>query len=322
MNYDVLGIGTALLDHFVKVNDAFLVEHGLIKGATNFLPWKRFDEIYEKLEGEIFLTLPGDNARNVCEGIAYLGDTPCYLGCVGRDREGDFLLRELKVQGIRSIVERKAGRTGRIIVAVTPDGERTFLVNLGVGVNCTRLPEREICHSKFLYLTSITLAARGMIKRIAKEAISVAERKGTRVALSLESPPTVARNRQTLIKLLNSVDVLFSNEDELRALGKPVQWLLQKVELLYLKRGGKGSTVFTGGKRWQIPSFSRKTVDTTGAGDFYAAGVLHGLLHGKPPEKAGEIGARMAGKVVEHFGATIRNLTFPREKQSTYRSQR
>ncbi|MFN4133920.1 MAG: PfkB family carbohydrate kinase, partial [Candidatus Hadarchaeales archaeon] len=177
MNYDVLGIGTALLDHFVKVNDAFLNEHGMIKGATNFLPWTKFDEIYEKIENKIFLTLPGDNARNVCEGIAYLGGAPCYLGCVGRDGEGDFFLRELKTQKIHGIVEKKPGRTGRIIVAVTPDGERTFLVNLGVGVDCTHLPEKEMAHSKFLYLTSITLAAKGKIKTTAKKAISIAGKK-------------------------------------------------------------------------------------------------------------------------------------------------
>ncbi|MFN4133945.1 MAG: carbohydrate kinase family protein, partial [Candidatus Hadarchaeales archaeon] len=147
-------------------------------------------------------------------------------------------------------------------------------------------------------------------------------KKGTRIALSLESPPTVAENRETLIELLNSVDVLFSNEEELTALGKDIEWLLQRVRLLYLKRGRRGSTVFTRRKKWEVQSFSRKTVDTTGAGDFYAAGVIYGLTHGRTPREAGGIGARMAGKVVEHFGATIRNITFPREKQSTCLFQR
>lgn len=319
MRGNALGIGTALVDHFVKVDDNFLKQQNLIKGATNFLPWTTFDEIYRKLR--IFLTLPGDNARNVCEGVTYLGGSASYVGCVGEDVYGDLFLRELKSLHIHPLVKKVPGRTGRIIVAVTPDGERTFLVNLGVGVNCRFLPEKEIYRADFIYLTSITLTAKGRIRKTAERAVAAAGRKNVKVALSLESPTIVIENRGRLLELIDHVDLLFSNESELEALGKSVEWILRRVDLLYLKRGRKGSTVFTREKKWHLPCFSKRTVDTTGAGDFYAAGVIYGLTHGKTPRCAGELGAKLAARVVEHFGATLKNtVAAPKETQSIDRS--
>jgi hypothetical protein len=310
--YGVFGIGTALVDFFTHSTDEFLIENGLVKGATNFLPWDTLDKLHETVSGSIFIRLPGDNARNVCEGFSYLGGRPAYGSSIGKDREGEFFTRSLENQKIASFLVERPGRTGRILVFITPDHQRTFAVNLGNSLDYDVLPKREIEKSTFLYLTSITFLARGKIGKNAGAALELAKEVGTKVAFSLESPPMIEQNREKLLKIIQGVDVLFVNEEELTALtGRgedTARELSEKVGLLCLKKAQKGSVLFTRDEEFQIPCYSKKTVDTTGAGDFYAAGVLFGLSKGMDAEKAGHVGAELAGKVVERFGATLSKI--------------
>lgn len=307
--YDVFGIGTALVDYFAKCTDEFLAKNNLVKGATNFFQREKLDDLHSRISDTIFLQLPGDNARNVCEGVSHLGGKSAYASAFAEDLEGKFFEKSLSTHGMDSYLVKKPGRTGKIIALVTRDGQRTFAVDLGNSMDFDALPADGIKNSSFLYLTSITLLSTGALGMAARDAVELAKESETKFALSLESPPMIAENKARLRRVVERADVLLANEEELAALDcTPAEdcarALSKKVEVVCLKRGNKGSTVFARNGEFSVPAYSTKVVDTTGAGDFYASGVLFGLSQGKSADEVGQMGAKLAGKVVEHFGAT------------------
>jgi sugar/nucleoside kinase (ribokinase family) len=308
--YDVFGIGTALVDYFIKSNDDFLVKNGLIKGATNFLPREKLDELHSKVSGSIFTCLPGDNARNVCEGVSFLGGRTAYASSMGEDAEGKIFEKSLQTRGIDSFLEKRPGCTGKIIAFITSDHERTFAADLGNSRDYDTLPSEGIKNSNFLYLTSVILLDKGAIARNAHDAMEFAKKNGMQISISLESPPMINKNKTKLQKIVQRADVLFANEEELEALvgskhDDAARALAEDIDTVCLKKGKKGSVIFSRGKRFSIPCYSTKVVDTTGAGDFYAAGVLFSLNRGQSAEAAGNLGAKLAAKTVETFGATL-----------------
>ncbi len=308
--YDVFGIGTALVDYFVKSDENFLAKNGLVKGASNFIPRKKLDELHAKLSGSIFACLSGDNARNTCEGVCFLGGKSAYASNIAEDEEGRIFEGNLRAQHIDSFLEKKEGNTGKILAFITPDRERTFAVDLGNSREYDSLPAEGIKNSDFLHLTSITLLEKGRLAKSTHDAIEFAKKNNVRVSLSLESPPMINKNKDELRKVIPRADILFANEEELEALvgskkDEAALDLAEEIDTVCLKKGENGSVIFSRGERFQIPAYSVKVVDTTGAGDFYAAGVLFGLSRGKSVEEAGHIGAKLAGKVVERFGATL-----------------
>jgi len=308
--YDIFGIGTALVDYFVKSDDIFLVKNGLIKGASNFLPREKLDELHTKLSDSIFTCLPGDNARNTCEGVCFLGGKSAYASNIAEDEAGKIFESSLRAQHIDSFLEKKPGTTGKILAFITPDSERTFAVDLGNGGDYDALPAEGIKNSNFLHITSTMFLTNGKMAKSAHGAIEFAKENKIRVSLSLESPPIINKNKDELHKIVSRADILFANEEELEALvgsrnDDAASGLAEEIDIVCLKRGIRGSTIFSRGERFSIPCYSVKVVDTTGAGDFYAAGVIFGLSMRKPVEEAGHLGAKLAGKVVERFGATL-----------------
>ena len=308
--YDIFGIGNALVDYFIKSNDIFLVKNDLIKGASNFLPREKLDELHAKLSDSVFTCLPGDNARNTCEGVCFLGGKSAYASSIAEDEAGKIFESSLRAQRIDSFLEKKQGNTGKILAFVTPDSERTFAVDLGNSIDYGALPSEGIKNSNFLHLTSTMFLTNGKMAKSAHDAIEFAKENKVRVSLSLESPPIIKQNKDELHKIVPRADMLFANEEELEALAgsrddEAALDLAEEMDIVCLKRGIRGSTIFSCGERFSIPCYSVKVVDTTGAGDFYAAGVLFGLSRGKSVEEAGHLGAKLAGKVVERFGATL-----------------
>ena len=308
--YDVFGIGTALVDYFIKSNEDLLAKNGLIKGATNFVPRKKLDELHAELSDSVFACLPGDNARNVCEGVCFLGGKSAYASSIAEDEEGRIFECSLRAQHIDSFLEKRPGRTGKIIAFITPDRERTFAVDLGNSRDYDVLPTAGIKDTNFLYITSITLLEKGGISKNARDAMGFTKENGVRISISLESPPMINKNKDELRKIISHADVLFANEEELEALvgsreDEAARILAEDIDTVCLKKGEKGSVIFSRGERSPIPCYSVKVVDTTGAGDFYAAGILFGLSREKSVEEAGHIGAKLAGKVVGRFGATL-----------------
>ncbi len=308
--YDVFGIGTALVDYFTRSTDDFLEKNDLIKGATNFVSREKLDELHAELSDSIFVCFPGDNARNVCEGVSFLGGKSAYASRIAEDKEGEIFENSLRDQNIDSFLEKKPGNTGKIIAFITPDFQRTFAADLGNSVEYDALPTKGIKNSNFLYLTSITLLKKGGISKRARDAMEFAKENGARISISLENPPMVKANRGDLPDIISRSDVLFVNEEELKALvgskdEKAARMLAENIPVVCLKKGKNGSVIFSRGERFVIPAHPTKVVDTTGAGDFYAAGVLFSLSRGQSVEEAGHQGAKLAAKVIEKFGATL-----------------
>jgi len=308
--YDVFGIGTALVDYFTRSTDDFLKKNGLIKSAANYIPREKLDELHAELSDSIFAYFPGDNARNVCEGVSFLGGKSAYAGTIADDKEGKIFENSLHAQNIDSFLEKKPGNTGKIIAFVTPDSQRTFAVDLGNGTEYDALPAKGIKDSNFLYLTFITLLKKSRISKSVRDAMKFAKENGVRISISLENPPMVKANKNDLSKIISRSDVLFANEEELKALvgskDEKAAWMIaENIPVVCLKKGKNGSVIFSRGERFVIPAYPAKVVDTTGAGDFYAAGVLFGLSRGQSVEEAGHQGAKLAAKVIEKFGASL-----------------
>ncbi|MFH1821100.1 MAG: adenosine kinase, partial [Methanobacteriota archaeon] len=245
-----------------------------------------------------------------CEGISYLGGKAAYASRIADDADGKIFEEAMRRQGIDSFLEKGPGDTGKIIAFITRDGQRTFAVDIGNGRDYNGLPAEGIKNSNFLYLTPITLLKEGAVARNARDAIDLAKGNGVRISISLESPPLIRENKERIQKIISRADVLFANEEELKALTgssdhEAARALSETIEIVCLKKCERGSAIFSNGAELSIPAYSAKVVDTTGAGDFYASGVLFGLSSGKSIEESGHIGARLAAKVVEKFGATL-----------------
>ncbi|MCX8174952.1 MAG: adenosine kinase [Candidatus Micrarchaeota archaeon] len=310
---DLFALGTPVIDRFAKASDADLERLGLKKGATNHFGLPRLRRIEAFVKRRLLREYPGDNARNVCEGFAALGGSCCFQGAVGKDRDGRRFEKNLADCGITPLLHKVSGRTGRIVVLITEDSQRTFCAYLGAGKKCGFFDKRHFGAARMLFLSSITLCLPCPTAALAKRYLSEAKRSGKRVAISLESYPLVARRRRMLLEILERyADVLFLNQQEACALlGRGFEKALPQLKpsaIICLKKGRLGSELFYKGKKWKIRAIAAKAADTTGAGDAYAAGVLCGLSRGYPPLRSARLGSMLAGMVVQRVGAGLPSL--------------
>jgi sugar/nucleoside kinase (ribokinase family) len=307
---DLFALGTPVIDLFARVDEASVRKLGIEKGATTFFDEGGLARIERSLGKKITYRYPGDNARNVCEGFAALGGFCGFQGAVGDDEEGAYFAAHLQQSGISAFLQEKKGRTGRILCLVTPDAERTFCADLGVSEEADRWEKLAVSESKMFYVASITLCRKGKVASLAMRYLEACKKMGKRIALSLENPPQVEANRKMLLSVAkNYADVLFLNESEAEALlgesfGKKLLSLKPHIPV-YLKKGRLGSALFLGGKTHAVPPMDAKVVDTTGAGDAYAAGALYGLSRGYSALGSGRIGCMLATAVVKKRGAGI-----------------
>ncbi len=316
---DIFALGTPVVDYFAKCDDEFLKSNDLAKGASNFIPRENVDSMCLALGKEIFHVAPGDNARNVCEGISYLGGKCAFAGAIADDSEGKIFKDGLAKMNISDFTHELGGVTGKILCLITPDKQRTFAVNLG---NSERYSKKLIgdvigSHAGFFFSTSITYLSKDKISGVCAETIKYARDAGIQNAFSLESPPMIKANSHRLFALLESgkIDVLFGNESEFEALEALPENLVNDglVRICVLKKGAQGATVFYKSTskysarldRVGVPAIKCDVLDTTGAGDYFAAGFLFGLSSGKPIDDCGRIGAQLATRVISKFGASV-----------------
>ncbi|MCX8197887.1 MAG: adenosine kinase [Candidatus Micrarchaeota archaeon] len=307
---DLFALGTPVIDIFAKAEESALRKLCLEKGATNFFPRSKLAEIESMIRGKIMHKYPGDNARNVCEGFSALGGFAGFQGTVGSDPDGAFFESNLAECGIASFLSRKKGQTGRIIALVTPDGQRTFCAHLGVSESCSQPQRLALRNSKIFFLTSITLCCSGPVSKLARKYLEAAKKEGKKVAISVENAPMARKRKGEILPAIRKyADVLFMNEEEAEALfgaGAEKKMRLLKPEIpVYLKRGAGGSRLFLQGRQHKIAALSARVIDTTGAGDAYAAGVLYGLSRGYTALGSAKIGCMLATKVVQKVGAGI-----------------
>ncbi len=309
--FDVVGIGNALVDVIAHAPDAFLIEHGLTKGWMDLIDTDRAVDLYQALGSAVEMS--GGSAANTMCGVASFGGSAAYIGKVNADDLGRVFGHDMLAVG----VQFRAGAydndvpTGRCIIVVTPDAERTMNTYLGASslLAVSDVDDAAVAEGRVLYMEGY-LYDRPEAKQAFRHAARIAHESGRMVSLTLSDSFCVDRHRDDFLSLVDDeVDLLFGNESELMALYQTdtfeasIAALRDHCPLAAITIGAKGSIVVTGDELIEVPPVAvRRVVDTTGAGDLYASGFLHGLTSGAPLATAGHLGSIAAAEVISHVG--------------------
>lgn len=308
----VIGIGNALTDMLVNLKtDKVLDTFNLPKGSMSLVDAALQTEISKSVAGLPYSLSLGGSAGNTIRAMARLGCDVGFIGKVGTDKTGDFFIQALENLGIEPFIFRGKERSGRCVSLISPDGERTMVTFLGAALE---LSAAEVTSAIFegydcLYIEGYLVQDHELIAG----AVRTAKACGLKVAIDLASFNVVEANLEFLRSLIQDyVDIVFANEDEAKAFtgeGEPLnalQTLSELCELAVVKVGIKGALIKRGSEVVHVGIMAAaKRVDTTGAGDLYAAGFLSGLCEGLTLRQCGTIGAIVAGKVIEVVGTTF-----------------
>lgn len=313
VSFDVLGIGNAIVDILARTEDDFLIAQKLAKGSMCLIDEAGAEGLYSKMGPTEEIS--GGSGANTIAGIASLGGKTAFIGKVKDDHLGRRFIHDIRAAGVTftTPLAGDGAATARSFILVTPDGERTMNTFLGA---CQALDEKDVDPSlveaaKITYLEGY-LWDPPQAKAAFRKASMVARAKGRRVALTLSDAFCVERYRDEFIDLLRSgaVDTLLANEHELKALymtsdfASALEALRQDVTLAAVTRSEKGCVIIEGTMTVEVPAAPvDKVVDTTGAGDLFAAGFLYGLAHGLPHRRSGELGGLAASEIISHIGA-------------------
>lgn len=312
--YDVCGIGSALMDFIVEVDDGIIAEMDLRKGEMHLIDEKKSKEILKKLEDYSVKTSPGGSSANTLAGVACLGGSAVFIGKVGKDKHGDIYEQKTINDGVNAKLARHEGAiTGHAITFITPDAERTFATHLGAALHFRKedVFEEEVINSKILHIEGYQLEEGSGTKEAAIHAMEIAKKNNTKVSIDLSDPGLIRRNLAALRNLVKEyADIVFVNENEAEAFtGKKEMEALHEIydmcEIAVVKLGDKGSLIKANGKVYMIPIHRIKAVNTNGAGDAYAAGILFSISHGIDMERAGKIAAYISSQVVATPGARM-----------------
>ena len=325
--YDVVGLGNAIVDVLAGVDDAFVAAHGLPKGSMTLIDGERA----RRLQGEMgeSVEISGGSAANTIVGVASFGGRAAFVGKLRDDSLGDAFARDIRSLGVRFDTPRAADGpgTGRCLVFVTPDAQRTMCTFLGAagGLGPDDIDPEPVANARIAYLEGY-LWDPPAARAACLEAARIAREAGRKVALSLSDPFCVDRHREDLRAFVESgVDILFANEAELLSLygvgdfDAGLAIVRERCPWAALTRGDKGSVVVADGEAHVVAAEPvARVVDTTGAGDLYAAGFLFALADGRGPAEAGRLGGLAAAEVIGHFGARpetpLRALAAPRPR--------
>ena len=311
--YDVLGIGNAIFDVLVKAEDDFLVQHGMTKGGMALIDEPRAAAIYAAMGPAVEIS--GGSAANTIVGIASFGARAAYVGKVKDDQIGRLYSHDIRAAGVAFDTAPAADgpATGCSYILVTPDGERTMNTYLGAAQDLgpADIDEAQIAASALVYLEGY-LWDPANAKQAFLKASTIAHGAGRQVALTLSDAFCVDRYRDEFLQLMRdgTVDLIFANESELHALYQTsdfdtaLKQLATDVKRGVVTRSAKGCVVVAGEDITMVPAFPIDSlVDTTGAGDLFAAGFLFGLARGASHEDASRLGALAAAEVIQHIGA-------------------
>jgi fructokinase len=309
--FDILGIGNAIVDVVVQVDNTFLSRYDMPKGAMILVDVARADAVYAAMPPGVESS--GGSAGNTCAVAAALGARVAYLGKVAQDQLGAVFRHDISAAGVHFPSAPLIGGapTARCLVLVTPDGQRTMNTYLGACVSFGEddVDEALVADAAVTYLEGYLFdppAAQAAFRRAA----AAAHAAGRQVALSLSDPFCVDRHRAAFRELVaHDVDILFANEAEVTSLYEEntfeaaAEAARRDVELAALTRSEAGSVILRGAEMVEIPAEPARVVDTTGAGDAYAAGFLAGLTAGRSLPVCGRMGSIAAAEAISHYGA-------------------
>lgn len=313
--YDLVSIGNALVDILSHVDDDFLssqVEsHGIAKGTMALIDTQRAEELYKALPQTLMAS--GGSAANTMAGFAALGGTGAFMGKVANDELGAAFTRDMDALGLTHSTAplENADPTGRCMVLITPDAQRTMNTFLGASIEFgeSDVDTDLIKNANITYLEGY-LYDKDKAKSAFKLAAKTAHEAGRKIALSLSDPFCVDRHRDDFLDLVeHHIDILFANEDEIKSLYQEDTFesaaakVSTHVDIAVLTRGEHGAHIRKGAEAVSVPAFPVPSVeDTTGAGDQFAAGFLYGLTQRHNMETCAKLGALAAAEVISHTG--------------------
>jgi sugar/nucleoside kinase (ribokinase family) len=311
--FDVVAIGNAIVDILGRCDDSFLDRHGAPKGHMRLVDTETIHALYRDMGPGIEIS--GGSAANTVVGVASLGGRAAFIGKVAEDEFGRIFRHDIGAADVSfktpAVVDGNRA-TSRSLILVTPDGQRTMNTFLGISTDLDQgeVDPEVIKASSIVYLEGY-LFDRDEAKAAFRQAVGIANAAGRRVALTLSDSFCVDRHRAEFLALIRSgIAILFANESEILSLyetnrfDEAVKNVARDTRLAVLTRSEKGSIIVSEGETIPVaPEPVQKVVDTTGAGDLYAAGFLFGLARGLPLKSAGQIGSFAAAEIIGQLGA-------------------
>ncbi|MEE4659857.1 MAG: adenosine kinase [Halieaceae bacterium] len=316
--YKVYGLGNALVDTEIQVADEELAQLGVEKGLMTLVDAERQQALVDQLEGHLVAAkrASGGSAANTLIAVSRFGGRTFYSCKVANDENGDFYLADLEAAGVDHNwhSDREDGTTGRCLVLISPDAERSMNSFLGISetLDTSHLDPEAIADSEYLYIEGY-LVTSPTARAAAIAARQHAETAGTLTALSFSDPGMVEFFRDGLAEMIGDrgVDLLFCNEAEALGwgqtteLGEAVEALKQVARQFAVTLGARGALLFDGKDFIEVPGSPCEAVDSNGAGDMFAGAFLHGITHGRSFESAGRFASLAASRVVSRFGPRL-----------------
>jgi len=332
--YDVYGLGNALVDMEYRVDEGFLSRHGIAKGHMTLVDEERLTALIDDLQDHEPERMSGGSAANSIIAVQGFGGKAFYSCRVAEDEVGRYFLRDLGTAGVvtngNAGTPEQPGHSGRCLVLVTPDAERSMNTFLGIStqLGLSEIDEQALCQSSYFYSEGYLSSTPGsMAAAIACR--ELAESAGVKTAISLSDPSMVEFFRDNLAKILgNGVDHLFCNEEEALAWAQTDRLDVAVAELKDIGRavnitlGKRGSLAITPRGQTLVAGLEVQAVDTNGAGDMYAGACLHGWCIGMEPEQAAAFGNFAAARLVQTYGARLRQLADYGATLAAFRTQR
>nr|WP_244957550.1 adenosine kinase [Bermanella marisrubri] len=316
--YHVYGIGNALVDKEFEVSDAFFAENGIEKGQMTLLDQAQQESLLTKLMDQFGLKnrAGGGSAANTIFAAQYLGAKTFYSCNVANDETGDFFIKDLTSAGIDTNLgdDREDGTTGKCMVMITPDAERTMNTYLGItaDLNHEHITPDALHQSEYAYIEGYLVTNDGA-RDAAIKCKRLAEEKGVKTAMTFSDPAMVQFFKDGITEMLDGgVDLLFCNEQEAKlyagveSLEDAKQAISKLAKTYAITRGAKGALVFDGQQEHIIEPFAAKAVDSNGAGDNFAGAFLYGITNGLDFAQAGKLASRISSQVVSQFGPRLR----------------
>lgn len=313
MNFDVYGVGNALVDIQAHVPDQLLTELDYAKGVMTLVEDAAQQTVLARISPLGLSRCAGGSAANTIMGVADFGGKAAYAGKVARDEIGDFFLKDMRARGVQIAVPAADGQSGTCVILITHDAQRTMLTNLAVSctLSAPDIDEELIRQSRYVYIEGYLFTG-APTRQAAYRAIELAQRHNVKVAFTVSDPFLIQYHREEFWKLIEGpVDLLFCNLEEARALtGKhdPVDCaheIHRHTQNVALTLGADGSLLMHDGQAIPVEGVRVQAVDTTGAGDMYAAGILYGVTNGLDWKQAGRLASHAAARIVGQLGARL-----------------
>lgn len=306
----VLGMGNALVDVLAIIdNDKTLELLELPKGSMQLIDDKKFEVLTKEINKLETNIVSGGSAANTIIGLAQLGIETGFLGRIGKDSYGEVFKSDLSKHNVSSHLTEADEASGVASTFISKDGERTFGTYLGTAakLSANDLQANDFQGYKYFYIEGYLVQSHELIRK----AIILAKEAGAKVILDLASYNVVEENRDFLLEIIPKyADIVFANEEEARSLlgtdpEEAVSILAKSTEIAIVKMGAKGSWIQCGDDKVLVPTYSVNCIDSTGAGDLYAAGFIYGLINGRSIEASGQIGTILAARVIQYIGAKV-----------------